>query len=153
MDSSIVKSGAPIHGSATGTSRLRWLIGALAVFFVLWGGHCLALEKSFGGVGLQVVPTVKGELVVLKVMNGAPAAAGGLLPGDMIVEVDGFPLGGSDFSDVVSRYLWGEPGTPVTLKYLRPGETGLHSVTLRRVPLNPEADRTPGVKMLTPDNQ
>jgi carboxyl-terminal processing protease len=153
MDSSVVIGGGRIRGSAAGTGRRGRLGGLLIVFFVLWSGHSLALEKVFGGVGLQVVPTVKGELVVLKVVSGAPAATGGLLPGDLIVEVDDFPLEGSDFSDVVSRYLWGEAGTPVTLKYLRPGQTGLHAVTLRRVPLSPEASRTPGVKMLTPETQ
>jgi C-terminal processing protease CtpA/Prc len=107
-------------------------------------------EKRFGGVGLQVVPTVDGNLVVLKVVDGSPAMEGGLRPGDLIIQVDDFLLRGSDFSEVVSRYLWGEIGTLLTLKYLRPGKTGIHTATLRRVAMNPRAAAPPGVKMISP---
>lgn len=124
----------------------------LVTLAMLWSVPAPAQDKSFGGVGLQVVPTSAGDLVVLNVVEDAPAATAGLLPGDLIVEVDGFFLQGSDFTEVVSRYLWGEVGSSVTLKYLRPGREGLYSVTLRRTPLAPESDRTPGVRMLTPDN-
>lgn len=125
----------------------------LLAFFLLWPGVVPAREKTFGGVGLQVVPTIEGELVVLNVVQEAPAAEAGLLPGDLIVQVDDFSLKGSDFTDVVSRYLWGEVGTKVTLKYLRPGKEGLNSATILRVPLNPEVDRPSGVRMLTPEDQ
>ena len=33
-----------------------------------------AEEAAFGGIGLQVVPTVEGDLVVLNVLDDAPAA-------------------------------------------------------------------------------
>ena len=39
-----------------------------------------AEEAAFGGIGLQVVPTVDGDLVVLNVLQDAPAAEKGLLP-------------------------------------------------------------------------
>lgn len=122
----------------------------LLLAFLLWAGAAFAGEKPFGGIGLQVVPTIEGELVVLNVVKGSPAAEAGLLPGDLIVQVDDFVLKGSDFTDVVSRYLWGEPGTKVTLTYFRPGMEGSHSATLRRVPLDTEVDRPAGVRMLTP---
>jgi len=142
---------------AVSSSPRRWLAagfaGLLLASFLLCGKTSPAAEKPFGGVGLQVVPTIKGELVVLNVIQGSPAAEGGLLPGDLIVRVDDFPLEGSDFTDVVSRYLWGEAGTEVTLTYLRPGEKGVHSATLRRAPLSSEVDRPPGVRMLTPENR
>ena len=90
---------------------------------------------------------------MLNVVKGAPADKGGLLPGDLIVLVNGFSPKGSDFNEIVSRYLWGEAGTKVTLKYLRPGKEGQHSTTLRRVPLNTDIDQPAGVKMLTPGDQ
>ncbi len=48
-------------------------------------------EQKFGGVGLQVVPTITGELVVLNVLEETPAAEKGVLPGDLIFQVDDFP--------------------------------------------------------------
>lgn len=129
------------------------LASVLLAFFLLWPGGAPAREKAFGGIGLQVVPTIEGELVVLNVVDDTPAAEAGLLPGDLIVQVDDFSLKGSDFTDVVSRYLWGEAGTEVTLKYFRPGKEGLNSATLLRVPMNTEVERPAGVRMLTPGDR
>ena len=36
-------------------------------------------DDEFGGVGLQVVPTVEGDLVVLRVVEKSPAAQSGLM--------------------------------------------------------------------------
>lgn len=124
---------------------------AAGFFFLAGFSPAAADEKPFGGVGLQVVPTVRGELVVLLVVPGSPASMAGLEPGDLIVQVDDFPLAGSDFTEVVSRYLWGEPGTSVTLRYLRPGVEGRKTVNLRRVPIEPDAGKkTPGVELMLP---
>jgi carboxyl-terminal processing protease len=109
----------------------------------------VAAEKAHGSIGLHVVPTAKGELVVLSVVSGAPAETAGLQPGDLIVQVDDFALAGSDFAEVVPRYLWGPVGSSVTITYLRPGEPGRHTLTLKRAALKP-VDSPPGVKMLTP---
>jgi C-terminal processing protease CtpA/Prc len=141
-----------LNGSAMGRGLKKGIIWPLFGLVVFWAGIGGAQEKVFGGVGLQVVPTSRGDLVVLKVVEGSPAETGGLRPGDLIVQVDGFVLEGSDFTDVVSRYLWGEVGGSVTLKYLRPGEKGLHSVLLRRAPLNLDVAQPPGVRMLVPEN-
>lgn len=117
---------------------------------LLWATLALAAPEKFGGIGLQVVPLSTGDLVVLKVVAKTPAAEGGMRPGDMIVEVDGFPLRGSEFTDVVTKRLWGRPGTTVTLRYLRPGERGTKQAVLRRVPMEPRAEDLPGVRMMTP---
>lgn len=120
-------------------------------------GLCLLVTQTmaqaapFGGIGAQVVPTVTGELIVLGVLPGSPAALGGLRPGDMIVEVDDFPLRGSDFHKVVMGKLWGEAGSEVRLRYLRPGKLGNHRLKLQRVVLQPESDTLPGVELLTPE--
>ncbi len=115
----------------------------------LWFGQADA-EERFGGIGAQVVPTVNGELVVLGVLPGSPAARGGLRPGDMIVEVDGFALKGSDFHQVVLGRLWGNAGSEVRLRFLRPGRLGSRELTLKRVELQPGREELPGVRFLPP---
>jgi carboxyl-terminal processing protease len=117
---------------------------------LLWCASSGAGEKPFGGIGVQVVPTATGELVVLKVIAGTPAAKSGIQPGDLIVKVNEFPLEGSDFPKVVREHLWGPVGSEISLTYLRPGVAGMHSANFKRVPLDPGREETPGVKMLAP---
>lgn len=141
------------HGTrfaGSGTRRFGGLVAVLLILLFCGSVISFAGQQRFGGVGLQVVPVATGDLVVLSVIKDSPAGVGGLKPGDLIVQVDDFPLRGSDFSQVVSRYLWGKAGTKVTLGYFRPGEAGRHAVTLKRVSMNPEAAAPPGVKMLSP---
>jgi C-terminal processing protease CtpA/Prc len=110
-----------------------------------WAG-----DEGFGGVGLQVVPTINGDLVVLNVLQDTPAANKGLLPGDLIFQVDDFPLQGSDFGKVVSEHLWGPVGSTVELHYRRPGVTGVRQVVLTRTAIDPRMTVTPTVKDSTP---
>jgi carboxyl-terminal processing protease len=120
----------------------RWILSfCLLPFLPL---IVFAADKIPGGIGLAVVPTAEGELVVLKVVEKSPAAAAGMRAGDFIVQVDDFSLRGSDFAAVAARRLQGEAGTPVVLKFLRPGEAGVQTVTLKRIPLEPKMERNPG---------
>lgn len=129
----------------------RWLLvaGFLLSMIGLGAAGSLAAadknDKRLGSVGLQVVPTATGELVVLQVPPGTPAATAGIKPGDLIVRIGEFPLAGSDFADVVAKHLWGPEGSQVTVHYLRPGESGRKSTTLRRGALDPKLTVTPAV--------
>jgi C-terminal processing protease CtpA/Prc len=106
--------------------------------------------SKLGTVGLQVVPTATGELAVLQVPDGTPAARAGFKPGDLIVQIDSFPLLGSDFAKVVSQHLWGAEGSTVTIHYLRPGEAGRKTVTLRRATADPQLTVSPAVRNNAP---
>lgn len=119
----------------------------------LWPGTLAAAEKSGGSIGLHVVPTATGELVVLNVVPGAPAQVAGLLPGDLIVQIDDFVLAGSDFAEVVPRYIWGPVGSSVTIVHLRPGEPGRYRLTLKRAALTKDVAPPPGVEMLMPSKK
>ncbi len=110
----------------------------------------IAAEKEFGSIGAQVVPTASGEVVVLQVVNNAPADRAGLQPGDLIVRIDGVPLKGLDFKTVTRQHLWGFIGEPVLVVWLRPGEAGERKSELIRVKLDPELLRHPDVKMVKP---
>lgn len=136
----------PSPAFSAATLVVCMLIGAL--FFIPPSG--VSAEKAFGGVGLQVVPVESGEIVVLKVVPGSSAAEAEIKPGDLIVAVDGFALKGSDFSEVVTKRLWGEVGSSVQLRYLRPGVAGERTSTCRRLPLRGDLSPTEGVKFLTP---
>ena len=122
------------------------LIVGVLVTTAFLSASALAEDKSFGGVGLQVVPTIEGDLVVLNVLDDAPAAEKGLKPGDLIFQVDDFQLKGSDFGKVVAEFLWGPVGTSVELFYRRPGVIGVSRVVVQRSTIDPRLTVTPTVQ-------
>jgi carboxyl-terminal processing protease len=73
----------------------------------------------FGGVGIEI-SIDEGVPQVIVAIEGTPAAAAGIQPGDRIVRSDGQPLVGMDIEEVVRR-LRGAPGTAVMLTIARSG--------------------------------
>lgn len=107
-------------------------------------------EERFAGVGLEVAD-VNGEVSVVRVTDGAPAVQAGILPGDAIVAVDGWPTKGVPLPDVVARVRGGE-GKPVILSIRRDGWTQARDFTIVRkmmtaktqgVPVPPPSPTTP----------
>jgi len=78
------------------------------------------VEQEFGGIGVHVDPR-GGRLTVTSPIPGTPAAKAGLLPGDVILEVNGTSLSGVALQDAI-RMIQGPAGRPVTLKVLHAGE-------------------------------
>lgn len=136
-------------------ARVPARLCSLAVCVLLMGGfapaNLAAEEVAFGSIGLQVVPTITGELVVLNVLPGSPAAQRGLSPGDLIFRVDDFPLHGSDFGMVVAEHLWGPVGSPVELHYRRPGQSGECRISLFRSAQDPRLTLSPSVQAAPAD--
>jgi C-terminal processing protease CtpA/Prc len=118
----------------------------LGLFLLVPVTNVSAEEQRFGGVGLQVVPTITGELVVLNVLEETPASENGVLPGDLIFQVDDFPLQGSDFGVVVSEHLWGPVDSQVEIFYRRPGIAGVSRVVLKRSSIDPRLTVTPAAQ-------
>jgi C-terminal processing protease CtpA/Prc len=118
----------------------------LCLFLFGFATGVSAEEQKFGGVGLQVVPTITGELVVLNVLEKTPASEGGVLPGDLIFQVDDFPLQGSEFGVVVSEHLWGPVDSNVELFYRRPGIAGVSRAVLKRSSIDPRLTVTPAAQ-------
>lgn len=133
-----------------------------AIIFLLCLGSLLPLTAAAasktvpaktvvkGGVGLQVVPIASGEIVVIAVLPKSPAAKAKLLPGDLIIAVDGDSLRGSNFADVTKSRLWGKAGSKVKITWLRPGVAGKKSAELQRAALKNEPAQDLEVKMLLP---
>lgn len=72
------------------------------------------------GIGAEV--TSKGDFVeIVSPLPGSPAEAAGILPGDLIVGVDGEDTTGQDLFTVITK-VRGPAGTKVQLKILREGE-------------------------------
>ena len=72
---------------------------------------------QFGGVGIEI-SVEEGVPQVIAAIEGTPAAAAGIQPGDRIVKADGQATVGMDIGEVVRR-LRGQPGTRVMLTIAR----------------------------------
>lgn len=77
------------------------------------------VSRQYFGVGLRVGPG-NGGLIVTSSLNG-PARDAGILPGDVIVSIDGQAAGEIPF-DRSLALIKGEEGTTVKLTVKRPGE-------------------------------
>lgn len=93
-------------------------------------------DHSFGGVGIDGVPDAQGRIVVRQIVSGGPAQLAGIVPGDVILSIDGKPTEGSNFHDLVEHRLRGRAGTHVLLKVRHPGRPEPFNVTLTRRQLN-----------------
>ncbi|MBI3241666.1 MAG: S41 family peptidase [Chloroflexi bacterium] len=72
------------------------------------------------GIGAEV--SSKGDFVeIISPLPGSPAEKAGILPGDLIVEVDGEDIGGQDLFTVISK-VRGPAGSNVHLTITREGE-------------------------------
>ena len=79
-------------------------------------GH---LSGSFYGIGAEVT-SINGDAVIVSPFQGSPAENYGVLPGDIIVSVDGENVREYPLDEVIDR-IRGEYGTIVTLEILRSG--------------------------------
>ena len=74
-------------------------------------------EGEFGGIGIEI--TIKdGLLTIVSPIEGTPGWEGGLLPGDVIVKIDGELTKDINLQEAVKK-LRGQPGTKVDLTVWR----------------------------------
>lgn len=96
-----------------------------------------ALEGSFEGIGAHVA-TENEQFTIVAPIRGSPAEAAGLLPGDIILAVDGVSVAGLPQWDVISR-VRGPAGTAVVLTVLHPDATEPVDVTVTRARIELES--------------
>jgi carboxyl-terminal processing protease len=89
------------------------------------------IAGTFEGIGAQVdQDPVTGEIVIVAPFRDSPAERAGILPGDVLLEVDGESTEGWTVAEAVKR-IRGEQGTPVTLQ-IRHGDGDSEEVTITR---------------------
>lgn len=97
-----------------------------------WKQFRRQIEGRFGGIGIQVGINRENErLEVIAPMVGTPAYEAGVLPGDLIMEIDGLSTEGMDTNKAV-EVLTGRPGTSVALSVLHKGEDKPETLTMTR---------------------
>ncbi|WP_371364091.1 S41 family peptidase [Pseudomonas sp. QL9] len=74
---------------------------------------------EFGGLGIEV-GTEDGFIKVISPIDDTPAAAAGIQPGDLIVQIDGKPTKGQSMNEAVDS-MRGKAGSPITLTIVRGG--------------------------------
>lgn len=92
-------------------------------------------QGSFEGIGAEVSMNANGQVVIVAPIDGSPAQAAGVKPGDIILKVDGQDLTGLSLSDVVSKVI-GPAGTKVTVTLQDPKTGATRDVTITRAKIS-----------------
>jgi carboxyl-terminal processing protease len=88
-------------------------------------------QGSFQGIGAEVTTNSTGQIVIVAPIDGSPAQAAGVKPGDIILKVNSTDVTGKSLSDVVGMVL-GPAGTQVTLTLQDPKTGATRDVSITR---------------------
>ncbi len=138
VDSNEVDDQELLYGAARGMVQS---LGDTGHSSFLDPDEATAFRASLSGelIGLGIsIEYQDGEPVIVAPIKNSPAEEAGLLPGDVIVEIDGIPTLGMTDAEVTT-HLRGEAGTPVTLTIERDGASDLLKITVvrARIDLDP----------------
>src|ERR1700677_4290460 len=90
----------------------------------------ISSSGEYSGVGIEV-SMEDGEVVLVSPLDGSPAAAAGIRPGDVIATIDGVPVNSTTLADTIGR-MRGKEGSSVKIGILREGSTEPIIMTLKR---------------------
>ena len=92
---------------------------------------------NFVGIGIYMVKdTDSNKVMVLSPIKGSPAEKAGILPGDLIISVDGIQYSADEMS-VAANKIKGEEGSKVKVEILRGTETLNFELTRENITINP----------------
>lgn len=80
-----------------------------------------SLQDTYVGIGVVISPNDEGDIEVVASLEGSPAYEKGIMPGDLLLAVDGDYYSSTEMNDAVSRIKSGRKGTDVTLTMKRGG--------------------------------
>lgn len=98
------------------------------------------IEARLFGVGMQLGMNKDHRVVVIAPIEGTPAYAAGLHPGDEIFEVEGKPVKGQSLDQVVKQ-IRGPINTKVTLTVMRGTERKRFTLTRAEIPIRAVANQ------------
>lgn len=81
-----------------------------------------ATRDGYAGIGVTFTRTDDDAVEISDVLTDSPAKVAGILTGDRIVSVDGFPVARMASDDELRNRVTGPPGTRVTIGIERNGE-------------------------------
>ncbi|MEQ8200354.1 MAG: S41 family peptidase [Syntrophomonadaceae bacterium] len=84
-----------------------------------WEELQLQLNAEFGGIGVYVVETEEGKLMIVSPIKGTPAERAGLKNGDIVTQINGVSTYGMNQDDAV-HLMRGDPGTQLDMMVYRP---------------------------------
>ncbi len=90
------------------------------------------MQGKYSGIGVQVSLNEENYIDILTVFSGSPAERAGILPGDVLVAVEGEDIAEIGYQATINR-IRGEIGTSVTVTLRREGEPYTVSVTREEV--------------------
>ena len=90
------------------------------------------IDGNFVGLGIEL-QSDNGALLIVKVIDGSPAKASGIMAGDRIIEVDGKPTKGLTTDQAASMLQGTEGSTVVTTVQAPNGSLRRVQVTRRRI--------------------
>jgi carboxyl-terminal processing protease len=93
------------------------------------------MSGSFEGIGAAVRTDENGYFVIVQPYDGSPAKAAGLLPNDIVLEVNGTSVSGMPTSDVISL-IRGPKGTTVKFLIFRPSTQERLTISVVRDTIN-----------------
>ncbi|HCX65785.1 MAG TPA: S41 family peptidase [Eubacteriaceae bacterium] len=100
-----------------------------------FGNYMEQLTGSYSGIGVVVSYDDDENITVVSPIEGSPGQEAGLVPGDIILEVDGKSVEGESLDEVVGK-IKGEEGTTVTLTILKnDGESQVVDITREEIQL------------------
>lgn len=85
----------------------------------------------FQGIGVNVLQTQNGEVIVYSLMEGYPAQRAGFLEGDVLKKIDGFDITGLTLNEVAEK-MRGPIGSTVEIEVIRPSDGTPHTFTIER---------------------
>lgn len=92
---------------------------------------------NFVGVGIYMVKNTEADkIMVLSPIKGSPAEKAGILPGDLIISVNGEQYSAEDMT-VASSKIKGEIGSKVEIEVLRGTETKKFELIRENIKVNP----------------
>jgi carboxyl-terminal processing protease len=105
-----------------------------------------AVQGKLNGIGVEIIQSSNHQTVVLAPVDGSPAQQAGVRPGDVILQVDGYPVSGLSLNHISAK-MSGAAGQAVALTVSNPSDGRRREIKIVRAAMklnNVSWQRLPG---------